>query len=135
MLFLYEGTWGMQSSSFEELFDVSIQREEFINTGGRYILTNILPSYLEHLKVIAEGSSLVMGSAFLETTTEGGEEVYVNDKLVFLSSADRNVTFLPAVRTIDLDSSVTSFVFFDDFSIEVGDNGEAALTLLNHLLE
>jgi hypothetical protein len=137
VLFLYDHLWSALSDTFQDHFGVSILREEVINAGGTFVLEDTLPSFLDNLKVLTEGTSWILGSAYLETDIQGGEESYIEsrvsgeDRLVFFSAPDKSVTFLLAVRA----NKPGSNIFFDNIGIEYGDNEKAALLLLNYLLE
>ena len=141
MLFLYDHRWQPLSNTFQDLFNVSILREEVINVGGEYSLQDTLPSFLGNLDVFTKGTAWILGGAYLETDLQGGEESYIEsmssgkNRLVFFSTPDKSVTFLLTVRASNLGSSKSSSIFFDDLAIENGDNQKAALLLISYLIE
>ena len=137
VLFVYHQGWTTLSGTFEDMFGVSIYKEDVINTGSQYELAGTLPSLLSDFDTYTQGSMWVLGSAYLETDISGGQERYLpsrfndEDRLVFFSAPDKSATFLLSVRS----NEPYSFVFFDDTGIQYGENREAALELLKYLLE
>jgi len=130
VLYIFNSMW--RSFKYFAELGLTINGTETINKGGSYSLGNTLPDFLQDLDTLVTGSNII-GSGYIELDPEieGGERVYIDEeKLVFYSLPDRSVTFMLQIRS----SNPASAFFFDDVGIQNGDNSEAFVRLLKHLM-
>lgn len=142
VLFFYDGDWLQQNDLLQELFGISLGVERVKYVKDELVYDPVmLPDWASSLDVgIARSGQYHYINAYAVSTLELGQSGYLlsdeggKERLLYLSTSSGRAAFFP--RPYTFEQLVNEYqYFFDDANIELFDNQQAALRMLNSLLQ